>query len=162
MCLKNALILLPEDPLDAPVLSSEEERTSPEALPLAPPGCPLKQHEVANLRTSILLSSAYVCLCLNDFVLARQYAEKLLKQPRLSGVHNYLGHMYLAEALIGVDRLADAISNLNPDNISDISLIQPENRGDYDKSEKNGDNDNGDSKNHAGAIMPWVPRDLGT
>ena len=38
-------------------------------------------------RTSILLSSAYVCLCLNDFVLARQYAEKLLKQPRLSGVH---------------------------------------------------------------------------
>merc|ERR1719414_254970 len=70
MCLKNALILLPEDPLDAVPATGEdqEQRATPEALPLAPPGCPLKQHEVQNLRTSILLSSAYVCLCLNDFV----------------------------------------------------------------------------------------------
>ena len=38
--------------------------------------------------------------------------------------------MYLAEALVRVDRIADAVTNLNPDNITDISMNPPENKQD--------------------------------
>ena len=38
----------------------------------------------------------------------------------------YLGHMYQAEALVALDRIADAISDLNPTKITDISCTFPE------------------------------------
>ncbi|MGH0123355.1 UNVERIFIED_CONTAM: hypothetical protein FKN15_056337 [Acipenser sinensis] len=34
----------------------------------------------------------------------------------------FLGHLYAAEALISLDRIADAISHLNPENVTDVSL----------------------------------------
>jgi len=161
LCLKNSLVLLPEDPLDATPPSGEDGEILPsgEGLVPAPPGNPLRPLEVANLRSSVLLCMTYVSLCLNDFVTARNTAERLLKQPRLSGVQKYLGHLYLAEALVGVDRIADAISHLNPDNLTDISIQPPDTRQDNENGDKNGDKEP-DSLDTGGTILAWTPHDL--
>jgi len=37
-------------------------------------------------------------------------------------VFRFLGHLYAAEALISLDRISDAISHLNPENVSDVSV----------------------------------------
>ena len=34
----------------------------------------------------------------------------------------FLGHLYAAEALISLDRISDAITHLNPENVTDVSL----------------------------------------
>lgn len=36
-----------------------------------------------------------------------------------------LAHLYAAEALVLMDKLSDAVEHLNPENVSDISLIIP-------------------------------------
>lgn len=37
-------------------------------------------------------------------------------------VCRFLGHLYAAEALISLDRISDAITHLNPENVTDVSL----------------------------------------
>ncbi|PKU38066.1 hypothetical protein llap_11627 [Limosa lapponica baueri] len=37
-------------------------------------------------------------------------------------VARFLGHLYAAEALISLDRISDAITHLNPENVTDVSL----------------------------------------
>jgi CCR4-NOT transcription complex subunit 10 len=91
--------------------------------------------------------------------MALQHAEQLLKQPRLSGAHRYLGHLYLAEAMVTLDRIADSVSHLNPDNVTDISTLFPEHK-EQDKSEKNGEKDSQESSEAKGALYPWSPRDV--
>ncbi len=34
--------------------------------------------------------------------------------------------MYIAEAMVAVDRIADSVTHLNPENVTDISLVLPE------------------------------------
>ncbi|XP_076325133.1 CCR4-NOT transcription complex subunit 10 isoform X2 [Tachypleus tridentatus] len=81
--------------------------------------------EVANLKNSILVASAYVALCLGDMVMALKHAETLLSQPRISGAHKFLAHLYAAEASIMMDDISDAIQYLSPDTLTDISLTLP-------------------------------------
>ncbi|RLW11417.1 hypothetical protein DV515_00001687 [Chloebia gouldiae] len=99
----------------------------------APPSSPLKKQELENLRQvnilfqpnprcSILACSAYVALALGDNLMALNHADKLLQQPKLSGSLKFLGHLYAAEALISLDRISDAITHLNPENVTDVSL----------------------------------------
>ncbi|KAK7498125.1 hypothetical protein BaRGS_00010713 [Batillaria attramentaria] len=148
MCLRNALLLLPDDPLGAETTvtdDSDGSKPTPEPVLLpAPPSSPMRAHEVANLRCSILAASSYVALCLNDHQVALQHAENLLRQPRLSGAQRYIGSMYMAEALVELDRIADAIGHLNPDSLTqaDISTVPPE------------------AKSDPGALCPWIPREL--
>lgn len=40
----------------------------------------------------------------------------------------YLGNMYMAEALVYVDRIADAIQHLSTENVVDISTVPPEHK----------------------------------
>jgi hypothetical protein len=42
-------------------------------------------------------------------------------------VCRYVGNMYMAEALVASDRIADAISHLNPDTLTaaDINTVPP-------------------------------------
>uniref|UniRef100_A0A4W3J4Q4 CCR4-NOT transcription complex subunit 10 n=1 Tax=Callorhinchus milii TaxID=7868 RepID=A0A4W3J4Q4_CALMI len=87
-----------------------------------PPSSPLKKPELENLRCSILAGSAYVALALGDNLVALNHAEKLLQQPKLSGSLKFLGHLYAAESLISLDRISDAITHLNPENITDVFL----------------------------------------
>ncbi|XP_060136637.1 CCR4-NOT transcription complex subunit 10 isoform X4 [Zootoca vivipara] len=141
ICLRNALLLLPEDQQepkqengskignqlggnnensennDACSKSHEGDKFVP-----APPSSPLKKQELENLRCSILACSAYVALALGDNLMALNHADKLLQQPKLSGSLKFLGHLYAAEALISLDRISDAITHLNPENVTDVSL----------------------------------------
>ncbi|KAM9164311.1 CCR4-NOT transcription complex subunit 10 isoform 2-T3 [Pangshura tecta] len=87
-----------------------------------PPSSPLRKQELENLRCSILACSAYVALALGDNLMALNHADKLLQQPKLSGSLKFLGHLYAAEALISLDRISDAITHLNPENVTDVSL----------------------------------------
>ncbi|KAM9308564.1 CCR4-NOT transcription complex subunit 10 [Gastrophryne carolinensis] len=142
ICLRNALILLPEDQQEANKENgsknnsqsgsadsggegnetcSNKSQESDKFVP-GPPSSPLKRQELENLRCSVLACSAYVALALGDNVMALNHADKLLQQPRLSGSLKFLGHLYAAEALISLDRISDAITHLNPENVTDVSL----------------------------------------
>ncbi|KAM4658571.1 CCR4-NOT transcription complex subunit 10 isoform 4-T4 [Amazona ochrocephala] len=142
ICLRNALLLLPEDQQEPKqengsktsnqLGGSTENSESSEACSnkshegdkfiAAPPSSPLKKQELENLRCSILACSAYVALALGDNLMALNHADKLLQQPKLSGSLKFLGHLYAAEALISLDRISDAITHLNPENVTDVSL----------------------------------------
>nr|KAG5707465.1 hypothetical protein BaRGS_011969 [Batillaria attramentaria] len=168
MCLRNALLLLPDDPLGAETTvtdDSDGSKPTPEPVLLpAPPSSPMRAHEVANLRCSILAASSYVALCLNDHQVALQHAENLLRQPRLSGAQRYIGSMYMAEALVELDRIADAIGHLNPDSLTqaDISTVPPEAKSDPEKIDKNdkGEREGPENPEDKGALCPWIPREL--
>ncbi|XP_056656364.1 CCR4-NOT transcription complex subunit 10 isoform X7 [Monodelphis domestica] len=141
ICLRNALLLLPEDQqepkqengsktsnqLGGSGENAESQETCSKShdgdkfIP-APPSSPLRKQELENLRCSILACSAYVALALGDNLMALNHADKLLQQPKLSGSLKFLGHLYAAEALISLDRISDAITHLNPENVTDVSL----------------------------------------
>ncbi|NXA11814.1 CNO10 protein, partial [Sapayoa aenigma] len=141
ICLRNALLLLPEDQQEpkqengsktsSQLGGNAENSESSEACSnkshegdkfiAAPPSSPLKKQELENL-CSILACSAYVALALGDNLMALNHADKLLQQAKLSGSLKFLGHLYAAEALISLDRISDAITHLNPENVTDVSL----------------------------------------
>ncbi|XP_026542355.1 CCR4-NOT transcription complex subunit 10 isoform X1 [Notechis scutatus] len=141
ICLRNALLLLPEDQQEPKQengskvvnqLSGNDSSENNEAcsskshegdrfIP-APPSSPLRKQELENLRCSILACSAYVALALGDNLMALSHSDKLLQQPKLSGSLKFLGHLYAAVALISLDRISDAITHLNPENVTDVSL----------------------------------------
>ncbi|KAJ7322519.1 hypothetical protein JRQ81_018806 [Phrynocephalus forsythii] len=158
ICLRNALLLLPEDQQElkqengsktGSQLGGNDSSENSEAcstkslegdkfLP-APPSSPLRKQELENLRCSILACSAYVALALGDNLMALNHADKLLQQPRLSGSLKFLGHLYAAEALISLDRISDAITHLNPENVTDVSLGISSN--DQDQGSDKGENE---------------------
>ncbi|XP_059177053.1 CCR4-NOT transcription complex subunit 10-like isoform X2 [Physella acuta] len=136
-CLKNALALLPPDPLDVkpPPQDEQAESGPPPTDPVlvsAEPGNPLRETEVANLRCSILAASAYVALCENEYYKALAHSVNLLRQPNLTAAQRYLGHMYKGEALVILDRIANAIDELNPENVTDVSTTLPETPGEQE------------------------------
>ncbi|XP_060561318.1 CCR4-NOT transcription complex subunit 10-like, partial [Ruditapes philippinarum] len=165
LCLRNALLLLPEVTAETTAAEQNEDKedgklgTEP-ILVQAPPGNPMRTQEVHNLRCSVLCASSYVALCLNDYTMALQYAETLLKQPKLSGAQSYLAHMYMGEALVALDRIADGIQHLNPELVTDISTTLPDTKTEQDKTDKldKGDKDL-ETPEIKGAFYPWTPRD---
>lgn len=165
LCLRNAQILLPDESSTTEVQPAEDQEGgksgSEPVLIKAPPGNPMRTNEVATLRCSVLTASAYVALCLNDYTMALQYSELLLKQPKISGAQKYLAHMYMGEALVALDKIADGIQHLNPELVTDISTTLPEQKLDQDKSERleKGDKET-DTPEAKGAFYPWTPRDL--
>jgi len=98
LCLRNALLLLPDSQPEEPaVLPSPDSADVPNVAPppsssyvYAAPSNPLGPSEIANLKCSVLALSAYVALCLGDYIIALDHAEMLLVQPALSGVHRYV------------------------------------------------------------------------
>ncbi|XP_069504919.1 CCR4-NOT transcription complex subunit 10 isoform X6 [Ambystoma mexicanum] len=162
ICLRNALLLLPEDQQDLkqengskansqgnPENNSESSEACSskshegETFITAPPSSPLKKQELENLRCSILACSAYVALALGDNLVALNHAEKLLQQPKLSGSLKFLGHLYAAEALISLDRISDSIAHLNPENVTDVSLGISSNE--QDQGSEKGDSESTES-----------------
>lgn len=89
------------------------------------PSSLLSDSEVQALRVSTLASSAYVALCLGDYSPALEYAETLLREPRVPGAHRTLAHLYAAEALLLLDRVNEAIEHLNPDHVIDLDIALP-------------------------------------
>lgn len=84
--------------------------------------------EALNLKISVLAASAYVCLCLGDYVIALEHAKALLHINKLPGAYRMLGNLYAAESLILMDKISEAIEYLKPENIQDLntSVLIPE------------------------------------
>ncbi|XP_030580535.1 CCR4-NOT transcription complex subunit 10 isoform X2 [Archocentrus centrarchus] len=143
ICLRNALLLLPEHQQQDVKMEHSSKNSSQsgstesgsensdacsgkgqeaDKFLSAAPSSPLRKQEVENLRCSILACSSYVALALGDNLMALNHAEKLLHQTKVSGSLKFLGHLYAAEALISLDRISDAIAHLNPENVSDVSM----------------------------------------
>lgn len=161
LCLRNALLLLPEDHMQSDITEEQNDPSKSEIfLVSAPPSNPMRAAEVSNLRCSILAASAYVSLCLNDHLVALSYANNLLRQHKLSGAQRYLAHLYAAEALVHLDRTTDAIHHLNPENSVDVSVCPPEQKTEQDKNDKNEKMDKSDpmeATEAKGALIPWSP-----
>nr|CAD7444350.1 unnamed protein product [Timema bartmani] len=162
LCLRNALLLLPdvqpEETLPVvPPSDGGDVPVVPAALRglYAAPSSPMEPHEVASLRCSVLADSAYVALCLGDSVVALGHAQNLLMQPKLSGVHRMLGHLYAAEALVLMDRIADSIEHLNADLIKDLSLVLPP------SDTRDLERDKGEGEEHK-PLKGWFPHSLPT
>ncbi|CAI5678378.1 unnamed protein product [Oreochromis niloticus] len=157
ICLRNALLLLPEHQQQELKTENSSKNSSQsgstesgsensdacsgkgqdaDKFLSAAPSSPLRKQEVENLRCSILACSSYVALALGDNLIALNHAEKLLHQTKLSGSLKFLGHLYAAEALISLDRISDAIAHLNPENVSDVSVGMLMNEQDQAGSDK--------------------------
>lgn len=81
--------------------------------------------EALNLKISVLAASAYVCLCLGDYVVALEHARSLLSINKLPGAYRMLGNLYAAESLIFLDKISEAIEYLKPENIQDLNTFVP-------------------------------------
>nr|XP_022912981.1 CCR4-NOT transcription complex subunit 10 [Onthophagus taurus] len=127
LCLRNAEELLPSDTaVPVPLL------LIPGVTPPMPPPSPgpapsntLCPDDLISLRNSIYITTAYVSLCIGDYIVTLENTNNLLEQPRKSGIHVLLAHLYAAEAYIFLDKLTDAIEHLNPETIKDISHELP-------------------------------------
>ncbi|XP_017763329.1 PREDICTED: CCR4-NOT transcription complex subunit 10 [Eufriesea mexicana] len=147
LCLKNALFLLPNNnELNVPIAIA-----GPQTVPLSLTASHNlgAQHsslmsqttaiEALNLKISVLAASAYVCLCLGDYVIALEHAKVLLNMNKLPGAYRMLGNLYAAESLIFMDKISEAIEYLKPENIQDLntSILIPETQDkDKDKSDE--------------------------
>ncbi|KAG7211993.1 hypothetical protein KM043_011189 [Ampulex compressa] len=132
LCLKNALFLLPNNnELSLPITTI----AGPQAVSLSlTPGHNIgAQHstlmsqatavEALNLKISVLAASAYVSLCLGDYVIALEHAKALLSLNKLPGAYKMLGNLYAAESLIFMDKINEAIEYLRPENIQDLNTF---------------------------------------
>uniref|UniRef100_A0A7N6ALJ6 CCR4-NOT transcription complex subunit 10 n=1 Tax=Anabas testudineus TaxID=64144 RepID=A0A7N6ALJ6_ANATE len=116
ICLRNALLLLPEH-------QHQDTKTENGSKSSSQSGSTESGSENSDAcRCSILACSAYVALALGDNLMALNHAEKMLHQTKVSGSLKFLGNLYAAEALISLDRISDAIAHLNPENVSDVSM----------------------------------------
>eukprot|EP00794_Sanderia_malayensis_P019107 gene19107-21023_t len=85
------------------------------------PGEPMSVQELFLMRLSVIACHAYVSLGLGDYVKSLDYSKELLSQAMLPGAYKYLGRLYMAESLIKLDKIAEAIQELSPDKVTDIS-----------------------------------------
>ncbi|XP_003396813.1 CCR4-NOT transcription complex subunit 10 [Bombus terrestris] len=148
LCLKNALFLLPNNnELNIPITPIATPQTVPLSLTAghnlgaqhSTVMSPTTTVETLNLKISVLAASAYVCLCLGDYVIALEHAKALLNTNKLPGAYRMLGNLYAAESLIFMDKISDAIEYLKPENIQDLStsVLIPETQDkDKEKSDE--------------------------
>ncbi|XP_044746567.1 CCR4-NOT transcription complex subunit 10 [Coccinella septempunctata] len=159
ICLRNALILIPSesDSTPQPVYVKPGVRHPAPTPTLGPaPSSPLDADGNVELKNAILAASAFVSMCLGDYIVALEHAEALLAQPRVSSVHKLLAHLYAAECLILLNKITEAMEHLNPNNIKDLrSELPPE------KKEAEG---TPEEKDEVKTRPPskWFPRDVET
>uniref|UniRef100_A0A8C5YHQ3 CCR4-NOT transcription complex subunit 10 n=1 Tax=Microcebus murinus TaxID=30608 RepID=A0A8C5YHQ3_MICMU len=104
ICLRNALLLLPEEQQDP-----KQENGSKNSNQL---GGNTESSESSETCSSKSHDGDKFIPAPPSSPLRRQELENL----------KFLGHLYAAEALISLDRISDAITHLNPENVTDVSL----------------------------------------
>ncbi|KAL7642173.1 UNVERIFIED_CONTAM: hypothetical protein RMT77_006734 [Armadillidium vulgare] len=126
VCLKKALLLIPEN-ASPQVLTEEQEATGvlPELYPSGP-SCPMKGVQIIKMKLRILACSAYVALCLDDFNAALKEAQLVLStEPQLpqgDPVIRLHGHLYAGEALIHLGRISEALTHFDPKLLTGVEL----------------------------------------
>lgn len=135
ICLSNAMRLLPTakeidlafQQLAAYVKDAGSEKHTEKTYALGAqlgkdiPGEHMSLQELHQMRLSVIACRAYVALGLGDYVKSLDYSRELLSQPMLPGAFKYVGRLYLAESLIKLDKISEAIQEFSPDKITDIS-----------------------------------------
>lgn len=101
LCLMNAITLLPYKEMTTDFASQTG------------PSCPMNYVQYCELKNSALLLYSYVSLRLNDPTTTLEHCTTLLSHPGGPG-QSALAHLYSAEALISLDRIAEATEHLNP------------------------------------------------
>lgn len=120
LCLKNALYLVGEysyreERSDNNTPPSEDGEEPEYKLIAVLPSNSVQDCDAMYLRNSIIVSSAYVALCLGDVLLTLEYTHMINLQPMISGAHKFFAHMYAGEALLIMDRITNAVDNFNLD-----------------------------------------------
>lgn len=134
LCLKNALMLVRPKTATTPAAEAE---SSPQVTSLVLPGARNKTRNPSslvsetgcvknlNLEIAILAATTYVSLCLGDYVSAHYHAENLLRIPKLPGAYKLLANLYIAESLIFMDKISEAIKHLKPKDVQDLNTFVP-------------------------------------
>ncbi|CAD6233953.1 GSCOCG00007429001-RA-CDS, partial [Cotesia congregata] len=115
--------------------------------------------EAISLKIAILAASAYVSLCLGDYILALEHARMLLKIDSLPGAYKMLGNLYAAESLILMDKINEAITHLRLQNLEDISTMMPPVL--IPSEDDDADNKN-EAKKESSLSASWFPKSLNT
>ncbi|XP_030370272.1 CCR4-NOT transcription complex subunit 10 isoform X2 [Scaptodrosophila lebanonensis] len=92
------------------------------------PSKPISLESLENMLAAIYAAYSFVSLRLGDHVTALEMADELLKTDRLSDAHKLLGHMYAGEALMYMDKPADARDHLEPTFVSTLNAFDFETR----------------------------------
>ncbi|XP_025073505.1 CCR4-NOT transcription complex subunit 10 isoform X2 [Pogonomyrmex barbatus] len=130
LCLKNALLLLPNNnepnvPVTTMANSVPLSLTSGHNLGIQHAALISRATTIEsfNLKISILTASAYVSLCLGDYILSLEHAKTLLSFNKLPGAYKMLGNLYAAESLIFMDKISEALEYLKLENLQDLNIF---------------------------------------
>ncbi|KYQ56685.1 CCR4-NOT transcription complex subunit 10-B [Trachymyrmex zeteki] len=133
LCLKNALLLLPNNNESSVPGSLATTMANSVSLSLTSGHNLGIQHttlmsrataiESFNLKISVLAASAYVSLCLGDYILSLEHAKALLSFNKLPGAYKMLGNLYAAESLIFMDKINEALEYLKLENLQDLNIF---------------------------------------
>ncbi|CAG9764189.1 unnamed protein product [Ceutorhynchus assimilis] len=129
LCLRNAFLLIPDvdagDTLEEPLFVIPGTTPAPPPSHSLSPSSPPGSHGIQTLKNSILVASAYVYLCLGDYITALRYSKELLAQQKVCGAHKLLAHLYAAECLISSDNFTEAMEHLDPTKVEYLSFNIP-------------------------------------
>lgn len=142
LCLSNATFLLPsEDVLEEnmttflinekPVPGHEDKEAVKRSFlgrifVDAMPGHPIQTKEIYYLRASVVCCQTFIALGLGDYFKSANFARSLLRMSHITGPYRFLGHLYLAEALIKLDKISEAIQELSPENLKAYQAFDQE------------------------------------
>lgn len=143
LCLKNALFLLPcnSEP-NVPITTVTQTSLLSSNHNLGVQHATLMSQatsvESFNLKISVLAASAYVSLCLGDYILSLEHSKALLSFSKLPGAYKMLGNLYAAESLIFMDKISEALEYLQPENLQDLNtfISVPDQEKDKEKVEE--------------------------
>ncbi|KAH8353825.1 hypothetical protein KR084_004529 [Drosophila pseudotakahashii] len=92
------------------------------------PSKPVSLESLEKMTAAIYAAHSFVSLRLGDDVTALEMAEHLLACERLSDAHKLLGHMYAGEALMLMDKAAEARDHLDPTFVGTLNAFDFETR----------------------------------
>ncbi|XP_063704353.1 CCR4-NOT transcription complex subunit 10 [Culicoides brevitarsis] len=118
LCLRNAQTLIEHH---SNVLKSmkKQPETIDEGIP-CDPSRPLTLEAFEKLKIAVLSAYSYVLLSIGDYIMALKYAKELLNLENVPESYVVLGHLYAAEALIMMNKPAEACMYLEPKFIKDL------------------------------------------
>ncbi|XP_012525698.3 CCR4-NOT transcription complex subunit 10 [Monomorium pharaonis] len=128
LCLKNALFLLSNNnEPNVPITAMANSLSLTPGHNLGIQHVTLTSRSTAiesfNLKISVLAASAYVSLCLGDYIFSLEYAKTLLSFNKLPGAYKMLGNLYAAESLIFMDKISEALEYLKLENLQDLNTF---------------------------------------
>ncbi|XP_032593251.1 CCR4-NOT transcription complex subunit 10 isoform X3 [Drosophila grimshawi] len=139
LCLRSALTLALQHKASFYMAASAEDTLEPKDAAqqlwsqqqdnnFCNPSKPISLESLDNMLAAIYAAHSFVSLRLGDHVTALEMAKQLLQSERLSDAHRLLGHMYAGEALMMMEKPAEARDHLEPTFVSTLNALELETR----------------------------------